>query len=120
MDNRWSRHQRSGFPLSVLMIDLDHFKSFNDSAGHPAGDRCLARVAAALNESLRRPTDQLAPAGVVAEFLAALPDTPSSPVPAPSPWACANESRLWESPTQLDDRRRQNSPRVCEACADYF
>lgn len=77
MDNEWSRHQRSGFPLSVLMIDLDHFKSFNDSAGHPAGDRCLTRVAAALNESLRRPTDQLARWGGE-EFLAALPDTPAA------------------------------------------
>lgn len=47
---RWQRYQA---PLSVLMCDLDHFKNVNDTFGHPAGDLCLARVAAAIRKSVR-------------------------------------------------------------------
>jgi len=40
-------------PLLLLMIDVDHFKAFNDRYGHPAGDRCLQQVASALADELR-------------------------------------------------------------------
>jgi diguanylate cyclase (GGDEF)-like protein len=48
-----ARTQRSGIPYSLLMIDLDHFKTFNDTHGHQAGDDVLQLVAAAINEAAR-------------------------------------------------------------------
>src|SRR5437899_11010014 len=50
------RYARSGEPLSMAMIDVDHFKSFNDTYGHAAGDRVLAGVAEVIASCLR-PTD---------------------------------------------------------------
>jgi diguanylate cyclase (GGDEF)-like protein/PAS domain S-box-containing protein len=51
--NEWSRSQRYNLPLSLLLIDVDHFKGFNDSFGHPAGDEVLRRVAAVLASNVR-------------------------------------------------------------------
>ena len=70
----WTRAQRSGLPLSLLMVDLDHFKSFNDGHGHLAGDACLRHVADALVNTLRRPNDAVARYGGE-EFAVVLPDT---------------------------------------------
>jgi diguanylate cyclase (GGDEF)-like protein len=53
----WERGVRNGTPLAVAMIDVDHFKSYNDRYGHLAGDRCLRRVAGALSESVRAASD---------------------------------------------------------------
>jgi diguanylate cyclase (GGDEF)-like protein len=53
IDRELARCLRDGAPLSVMMIDLDHFKLINDTHGHPFGDRVLVAVAATLNESLR-------------------------------------------------------------------
>ena len=60
-------------PLSLIMIDLDHFKKFNDSHGHPAGDKALIAVARVLNSALR-PTDFAARYGGE-ELMVILPDT---------------------------------------------
>lgn len=49
LDFEWLRAQQSGDDLALLMIDVDHFKLFNDSYGHPEGDACLARVGAELS-----------------------------------------------------------------------
>lgn len=57
MASEWKLHVRSRSCLSILMIDIDWFKSFNDTYGHLAGDDCLRRVAAALETSVRRSTD---------------------------------------------------------------
>lgn len=51
---------RDGAPLSLLMLDVDRFKLYNDAYGHPEGDGCLRAVAAALLSVLRRPTDLVA------------------------------------------------------------
>jgi diguanylate cyclase (GGDEF)-like protein len=53
----WRRALRGALPLSVLMIDIDYFKDFNDAHGHQAGDECLKEVARALSESVSRPGD---------------------------------------------------------------
>ena len=60
IDLNWREHSRNGLPLSVMMIDIDYFKKFNDTYGHHAGDTCLCQVAQALESSLNRPTDILA------------------------------------------------------------
>lgn len=68
------RAVREKRPFSVIMMDIDHFKSYNDNYGHGAGDECLQRVARALAESLTRPADMIARYGGE-EFVAILPDT---------------------------------------------
>ncbi|MEP7282400.1 MAG: diguanylate cyclase [Rubrivivax sp.] len=70
----WGRACRQKSPLSVVMLDVDFFKRYNDHHGHQAGDDCLFRVASALRDGLRRPTDLLARYGGE-EFVALLPDT---------------------------------------------
>lgn len=55
--DEWQRCQRLQMPLSLALIDLDHFKQLNDSYGHPAGDRCLARVGELLDGFAQRPGD---------------------------------------------------------------
>jgi diguanylate cyclase (GGDEF)-like protein len=56
----WRRAHRSGLPISVVMVDLDSFKGFNDAYGHQEGDRCLQRVAAVLTEAAQRAGDLVA------------------------------------------------------------
>lgn len=53
----WRRGVRHGTPLTLLMVDIDAFKAFNDMYGHLVGDECLKRVAASLESALRRPDD---------------------------------------------------------------
>ena len=74
LDTEWRRCRRSGLPLSILMIDIDHFKQFNDIHGHVAGDECLRAVAAALANTLSRAADLVARYGGE-EFVAILPET---------------------------------------------
>ena len=68
------RAGRTKAPLSLIMIDIDYFKNFNDTYGHQAGDKCLTEVAKVLNESLGRPEDLVARYGGE-EFILALPGT---------------------------------------------
>lgn len=50
----WQRAVRQGTPLSVIMIDVDHFKNYNDHYGHPLGDECLRQLAVVLRITIRR------------------------------------------------------------------
>ena len=68
------RARRSGETLSLLMVDVDHFKRYNDRYGHVAGDACLREVAAALQSVTQRPADRLARYGGE-EFALLLPQT---------------------------------------------
>jgi diguanylate cyclase (GGDEF)-like protein len=63
LDEEVARAQRHGLPLALLMLDVDHFKRYNDRHGHPVGDACLRSVAAVLTEVARRPSDLVARVG---------------------------------------------------------
>lgn len=69
----WNRCLRSGLPLSAIMIDVDHFKLYNDSYGHARGDECLRGVAQALALRVQRAGDLVARYGGE-EFVVLLPD----------------------------------------------
>ena len=69
----WRRCERSGQPLSLLMIDIDHFKSYNDQYGHQQGDACLQAVAQTLRAGLGRAHDLVARYGGE-EFVCLLPE----------------------------------------------
>jgi diguanylate cyclase (GGDEF)-like protein len=74
LEAEWGRCRETGRPLAVIMIDIDHFKAFNDAVGHLAGDACLERVASGLRDACRCPGAVLGRWGGE-EFLAVLPDT---------------------------------------------
>ena len=74
IDIEWRRAVRGAYPLSLIMIDIDHFKLFNDNYGHGAGDECLKKVASSLYSSARRPADFVARYGGE-EFVAILPES---------------------------------------------
>jgi diguanylate cyclase (GGDEF)-like protein len=71
----WARGLRSGKPMSLLMIDVDHFKLFNDRHGHHGGDEALRNVATAIQQRIRRPGDLAARYGGE-EFSVVLAETP--------------------------------------------
>jgi len=73
LEREWRRCSRSGKPLSLLMIDVDHFKAYNDHHGHLQGDECLRQVAKLLVESVGRPADLVARYGGE-EFVCLLPE----------------------------------------------
>jgi diguanylate cyclase (GGDEF)-like protein len=74
LDRELRRAQRSGGSLSLLLMDIDSFKAYNDHFGHQQGDACLITVAQALADMLKRPADVAARYGGE-EFAAILPDT---------------------------------------------
>ncbi|NQD73217.1 sensor domain-containing diguanylate cyclase [Pseudomonas sp. CM27] len=68
------RARRQGYPVALVMLDLDYFKAYNDLYGHPAGDQCLRRFAEVLQQALKRPADLAVRYGGE-EFTLLLPDT---------------------------------------------
>ena len=70
----WNRAIRSGLPLGLVILDVDHFKRFNDKYGHLAGDGCLLALGHALARAARRAGDLVARYGGE-EFVVLLPDT---------------------------------------------
>ena len=88
LDSEWARAARSGQPLVVIMIDVDHFKKFNDCYGHQAGDACLKSVARILMAGSRRASDLAARYGGE-EFAIVLPNTDADVA-----WRIAEAMRL--------------------------
>lgn len=74
LERLWKDHERRNAPLSVLLMDIDYFKKYNDGYGHIKGDECLRAVAQTLKSELKRPIDVLARYGGE-EFVVLLPDT---------------------------------------------
>jgi diguanylate cyclase (GGDEF)-like protein len=70
----WHRARRSHFWLTLILCDIDHFKAYNDTYGHPGGDRCLHQIAQGLQDSINRQTDCVARYGGE-EFAIILPNT---------------------------------------------
>lgn len=91
--SEFSKHKRSGSQLSLIMLDVDHFKKYNDHYGHLAGDACLRQIAHALKAVVERASDILARYGGE-EFVVILPDTESQ-------GAAAVARRLGESVLRL-------------------
>lgn len=60
LEQTWALSRRTSSPISLIMVDIDYFKRFNDKYGHQAGDKCLLEVATALSKSARRATDLVA------------------------------------------------------------
>ncbi len=74
LDHEWRRTMRVAAPLSMIMMDIDFFKNFNDNYGHAVGDECLRKVAHTLEYSIKRASDFVARYGGE-EFAAILPET---------------------------------------------
>lgn len=74
LSTEWLRANRSHASLALILIDVDHFKRYNDRYGHPSGDECLKSVARALRRGLHRPGDVVVRYGGE-EFACLLPET---------------------------------------------
>lgn len=76
LEREWRRMVREEEPISLILCDVDHFKMYNDTYGHQAGDDCLQKVASAIAQAAQRPGDLVARYGGE-EFALILPSTPS-------------------------------------------
>ncbi len=74
LEREWSRAKRQHAPLSLLLVDIDHFKLLNDHYGHQYGDQCLKNVVDVMRNHLKRPSDFIARYGGE-EFVVILPMT---------------------------------------------
>ena len=122
LEKEWQRAVRSNQPLSLIVLDVDHFKGYNDSLGHAAGDACLQQVAMALQSHALRATDIAAryggeefvllfgetgfeAASVLGEAIRAHIESLHIPNPrsTTSEWVTASLGVATIVPTQLDD-----------------
>jgi diguanylate cyclase (GGDEF)-like protein len=121
LEKEWQRAIRNAQPLSLVVLDVDHFKLYNDTLGHAAGDLCLQKVAQALEAHALRPTDLAARFGGE-EFVLLFAETPHeaaarlaqairttvealqlpNPRSPTSPWITASIGVATIVPTQLD------------------
>ena len=76
LQQEWQRSGRTHLPLSLLLVDIDHFKKFNDRYGHPDGDDCIRSVAEVIRKAAHRVTDIAARYGGE-EFAVVLTETPA-------------------------------------------
>ncbi|MEM6253096.1 MAG: PleD family two-component system response regulator [Cyanobacteria bacterium P01_D01_bin.156] len=74
LEQEWKRLRREKSPLGLILLDIDHFKAYNDTYGHPGGDQCLRQVAEIIKDAGRRPADIVARYGGE-EFAMILPNT---------------------------------------------
>lgn len=74
LNSEWNRLKREGLPMSLIMCDVDCFKSYNDTYGHQNGDRCLRAIADAISETVKRSIDMVARYGGE-EFAIIMPNT---------------------------------------------
>lgn len=74
LQREWQRSAREKLPISLILCDIDYFKTYNDTYGHLAGDTCLKQVARAIAHEVKRPTDLVARYGGE-EFAVILPNT---------------------------------------------
>ena len=102
-EQEWKRHQRAALPLSLIMIDIDFFKLFNDRNGHLAGDVCLQEIARVIQAGINRPGDFASRYGGE-EFAVILPNTDG-----PDAVRIAEEIRQQVKSLQI---RHPNSP-IC-------
>jgi len=114
LEREHERVRRYGHPLSLLMIDLDHFKSVNDTYGHRGGDMVL-RSFAAVGTSVLRETDLLYRYGGE-EFVALLPDTPA---PGALDAACRVVSAVAGTPASVGSLAIRVTCSVGAACLDF-
>ncbi|MBR8299355.1 GGDEF domain-containing protein [Burkholderia dolosa] len=77
LDREWRRARRARSVFSLLFVDVDRFKAYNDTYGHQAGDDALAAVARCIGDNIRQPVDTAARYGGE-EFVVLLPDTPQT------------------------------------------
>ena len=95
LDLEWQRAARAQAPLSLIAIDIDHFKAYNDHYGHPGGDQCLVQVARTLAASAA----QRGPATwwpvAAARNSPACCRPPTAPAPCVWPGRCAARSPIW-------------------------
>jgi len=89
LDREWRRCRREEMPISLVMIDVDCFKLYNDTYGHQKGDDCLARVAATIRDSLQRAGDFVARYGGE-ELVVVLPLVPAETALDLARLLCAN------------------------------
>ncbi|HEX8786485.1 MAG TPA: diguanylate cyclase [Telluria sp.] len=122
LEREWQRAIRNGQPLSLVVLDVDHFKQYNDTLGHAAGDACLRKVAQTLQDHAARPTDLAARYGGE-EFVLLFGETPfdsavrlaemmrravealelPNPRSTASPWITVSVGVATIVPTQLDE-----------------
>ncbi|MBC9250943.1 hypothetical protein A9179_11700 [Pseudomonas alcaligenes] len=87
LSQEFERHRRQQLPLALAIIDVDHFKAYNDYYGHPQGDACLQGVANAINTATRRPGELVARYGGE-EFAVILPHTDAAGAEKYGQWLC--------------------------------
>ncbi|MDT4826123.1 Chemotaxis response regulator protein-glutamate methylesterase [compost metagenome] len=102
----FERHRRQQLPLAVALIDVDHFKAYNDHYGHPQGDVCLQSVARAINTVSRRPGELVARYGGE-EFAVILPHTDAIGAEKYGGWLCELVRELG-----IDHHYSATAPRV--------
>jgi diguanylate cyclase (GGDEF)-like protein len=101
LEQEFKRAKRNRRPISLLLFDVDHFKLFNDTYGHQAGDLCLRQLAQEVSNSIKRPGDMLARYGGE-EFAIILPDTDAA-------GAGVIAQRILETVVSLAIRHENNS-----------